>query len=126
MELWSRFTTAAKVSAVAGMCVVALGPSARAQNAVDLDAQRVLAAMSNYLGGLGSFSVGYSAADEVVTTEGQKLQFLHSGEITVQRPDKLYATRRGAAGTAETFLDGGGLTLFGSNANGYLQLAASN
>ena len=126
MELWSRLTKAVMVPAVAGMCAVAPGPSARAQSAVDPDAQSVLAAMSNHLGGLRSFSFEYSAADEVVTTEGQKLQFLHSGEITVQRPDKLYATRRGAAGTAEIFLDGRGLTLFGKNANGYLQLAASN
>jgi len=108
------------------MCAVALSPSARAQSAVDPDAQSVLAAMSNHLGGLRSFSFEYSAADEVVTTDGQKLQFLHSGEMTVQRPDKLYATRTGAAGTAEIFLDGRGLTLFGKNANGYLQLAASN
>ena len=42
--------------------------------------------------------------------EGQKLQFLHSGEIMVQRPDKLYVTRKGAAGTVEVFLDGKALT----------------
>jgi hypothetical protein len=126
MERWSRLAKAAMVSAVAGMCAVAPGPSARGQSAVDPDAQSVLAAMSNYLGGLRSFSFEYSAADEVVTTDGQKLQFLHSGEMTVQRPDKLHATRRGAAGTAEIFLDGRGLTLFGKNADGYLQLDASN
>ena len=126
MKAWSHFSKAVSVSALVGMCVLALAPSARAQNAVDPDAQSVLAAMSNYLGGLRSFSFEYSAADEVVTTDGQKLQFLHSGEMTVQRPDKLYATRRGAAGTAEIFLDGRGLTLFGKDANGYLQLGASN
>ena len=77
--------------------------------------------MSNYLGGLRSFSFEYSAVDEVVTPEGQKLQFIHSGEIMVQRPDRLHATRRGAAGTAEVFLDGKDLTLFGKRANAYLQ-----
>ena len=90
------------------------------------DAQNVLAAMSNYLGGLKSFSVEYSSVDEVVTREGQKLQFLHSGDLTVERPDKLYAIRRGATGTAELFLDGKRLTLFAKNGNAYLQLDADS
>jgi hypothetical protein len=126
MKVSSRFTKTVLVSAVVGLCVLALTPVARAQNAVDPDAQTVLAAMSNYLGGLKSFSVGYSSVDEVVTPEGQKLEFLHSGEIIVQRPDKLYAVRRGAAGAAEVFLDGKGLTLFAKKVNAYLQLDAAN
>jgi hypothetical protein len=126
MKAWPRFSKTVLASGVLGLCVLAPAPSARAQNAVAPDAQSVLAAMSNYLGGLQSFSVEYSSVDEVVTPEGQKLQFLHSGEIMVQRPDKLYAIRRGAAGTAEVFLDGKGLTLFAKNANAYLQLEAAS
>ena len=125
MKMWSHFTKAVLVYAAAGLCGVALAPSVRAEGAVDPDAQRVLTAMSNYLGALKSFSVEYSAVDEIVTPEGQKLQFLHSGEITVQRPDKLYVIRRGAAGIAEVFIDGHGLTLYGKQANTYLQLDAS-
>ena len=86
----------------------------------------VLAAMSNYVGGLKTFSVDYFAVDEVITPEGQKLQFLHSGEIIVQRPDKLHITRKGAAGTVEVFLDGKALTLFSKDANAYLKLDASS
>jgi hypothetical protein len=126
MKAWSRFSKTVLVSGVLGLCVFVLAPSARAQNAVTADARSVLAAMSNYLGGLQSFSVEYSSVDEVVTPKGQKLQFLHSGEIMVQRPDKLYAIRRGAAGSAEVFLDGKGLTLFAKNANGYLQIDAAS
>ena len=126
MGLWSYFTKAVSVSTVVGMCALVPAPSARAQNAVDPDAQSVLAAMSNYLGGLRSFSFEYSAADEVVTPEGQKLQFLHSGEMVVQRPDRLHALRRGAAGTAEIFLDGRVLNLLGRDANAYVQLPASS
>jgi hypothetical protein len=124
MELWSQFTRMTPASVVVGMCLLVPGQGARAQNAVDPDAQSVLAAMSEYLGNLRSFSVDYAAVDEIVTPEGQKLQFLHSGEIMVQRPDRLYAIRRGAAGAAEVSLDGGGLTLFAAKANAYLQLAA--
>jgi hypothetical protein len=126
MKAWSGFSKTVLVSGVLGLCVFVLAPSARAQNAVAPDAQNVLAAMSNYLGGLRSFSVEYSSVDEVVTPKGQKLQFLHSGEIMVQRPDKLYAIRRGAAGAAEVFLDGKGLTLFAKNANAYLQIDAAS
>jgi len=126
MTSWSYFTKAVSVSAVVGVCVLVLAPGAGAQNAVDSDAQSVLSTMSNYLGGLKSFSVEYSAVDEVVTPEAQKLQFLHSGEIMVQRPDKLYAIRRGAAGIAELFLDGKGLSLYGKQANAYLQFDASS
>jgi hypothetical protein len=126
MELWSRFTKVVSVSALLAVCVLTLTPSARAQPTVDADAQNVLVAMSNYIGGLKSFSVDYFAVDEVITAEGQKLQFLHSGEIMVQRPDKLYITRKGAAGTVEVFLDGKALTLFSKKANAYLKLDASS
>src|SRR5688572_24053507 len=122
MKWSSYFTRAVSVSAVTGVGVFALPPSAGAQTAVDPDAQSVLAALSNHLGELRGFSAEYSAVDEVVTPEGQKLQFLHSGEIMVRRPDKLYATRRGAAGTAEVFLDGTRLSLFAGKANAYLHL----
>jgi hypothetical protein len=121
MKAWSDLT---KAIAVAALC--ALAPSARAQPALDADAQTVLAAMSHYLGGLPSFSADYAAVDEVVTTDGQKLQFLHSGNIVIQRPDKIHVTRQGAAGDAEIFLDGKTLTLYAKNANVYLQFDAGS
>jgi hypothetical protein len=124
MKPWTLLAKTVLVTAVAALCVLA--PSARAQPAFDADSQSVLAAMSRYLGGLRSFSADYAAIDEVVTTEGQKLQFLHSGEVLVQRPNKLYVIRRGAAGVAEMFLDGKTLTLYVKNANAYLQLDASS
>ncbi len=126
MKVWSCLIKATLVCAVGAVCALVPASSARAQNAVDADAQSVLAAMSNYLGGQKNFSVDYSAIDEVVTTEGTKLEFIHSGEMTVQRPDKLYAIRRGAVGTTELFLDGKKIVLFAKNANVYLQLDASD
>ena len=119
--LWSRAMGAALVAA----CMFAIPAVPRAQDGVDADARGVLAAMSAYLGGLRSFSVDYAAADEVVTTDGQRLQFLHSGALLVQRPDRLHALRRGAAGTAEMILDGQHLILFGRDANAYVRLPAT-
>lgn len=119
---WSCATLVVLVSA----CVLAAPAAPRAQDGVDADARGVLAAMSAYLGNLRSFSVDYAAADEVVTTDGQKLQFLHSGTLLVQRPDRLQALRRGAAGTAEMVLDGQHLILFARDAHAYLRLPAPN
>jgi hypothetical protein len=121
MRLWSTLGRSAGVLAVAGLCALTTAPDAGAQNAVDPDAQSVLASMSHYLSGLKSFSVEYSAVDEVLTTSGQKLQFVHSGDIVGERPNHLFAIRRGAAGIAELFLDGKQLTLFSKGANVYLQ-----
>ena len=109
-----------------GVCVFALAQGAPAQPAVDPDARKVLAATSSYLSGLKSFSVEYTSVDEVVTPEGQKLQFLHSGEIIVQRPNKLYATRTGAAGTTEVVLDGKELAAYRKTSNAYMQLDVSS
>jgi len=97
---------------------------ARAQGSVDSDARGVLDAMSAYLGGLARFSVTYSAVDDIVTTEGQKVQFLHGGELLVQGPDRLRALRRGAAGAAEIILVGRDFILFRGEANAFLRLPA--
>lgn len=122
----SRLRKAALAAAVVAAGILATPAAPRAQAAVDADARGVLDAMSTYLGGLRSFSVAYAAVDEVVTTDGQKLQFLHSGELLVQRPDRLRALRRGAAGTAEMVLDGRELILFGREANTVLRLPATS
>ena len=126
MKSWFRFTGSGLLAAVLGLWVLGSTHHALAQPAIDPDAQKVLSAMSSYLGSLKGFSVEYAAVDEVVTPEGQKLQFLHSGDIIVQRPNKLYAIRKGAAGNSEIFLDGKTLALYSKNANAYLQLDESS
>ena len=124
MRFLARVRSVALTAAFLAACAVAAPAAPRAQGAVDADARGVLDAMSAYLGGLRSFSVAYAAVDEVVTTAGERLQFLHAGELMVQRPDRLRATRLGAAGTAEMVLDGRELILFGRQANAVLRLPA--
>lgn len=123
-SLRSRVRGVALVAILAAAWTLAAPAAPRAQTAVDADARGVLDAMSAYLGDLHSFSVDYAAVDEIVMTDGQKLQFLHSGALVVQRPDRLHAMRRGAAGTAEMVLDGKDLVLFRRDANAYLRLPA--
>jgi hypothetical protein len=112
--------------AVIGVCALATVSGARAQGAVDEDARRVLSSLSSHLGGLQRFSVEYAAVDEVITEQGQKLQFLHSGSLMVQRPDRLHAVRSGASGTSEVFLNGREMFMFGRQAQAYLQLPATS
>lgn len=126
MRPWSRLIRSAGAFAIVGLCALAAAPGGRAQGTIDPDARSVLTAMSQYLGGLKSFSVDFSAVEEVVTKDGEKLQFIHSGEIVAERPDHLFAIRKGAAGAAELFLDGKRLTLFGKSANVFLQWDASS
>ncbi|MEI5680731.1 DUF2092 domain-containing protein [Mesorhizobium sp. CCNWLW179-1] len=100
-------------------------PTSFAQAEVEPDAAKVLGAMSEYLGSLERFSVDYDVETEVVSYDGQKLQFASSGEIKVQRPDKLYASRKGAVADVELILDGSALTLYGKIANAFFQLPAT-
>lgn len=98
---------------------------AMAQPKIEDDAAKVLGEMATYLGALPHFSVDYDIETEVVSLEGQKLQFSSSGGIEIQRPNKLYASRKGAYADVEMVLDGSMLTLYGKNANMYFQLPAA-
>jgi hypothetical protein len=52
MKAWTYLARTALATAVAALC--ALAPSARAQPTLDADSQSVLAAMSQYVGGLAA------------------------------------------------------------------------
>jgi hypothetical protein len=99
--------------------------SAFAQAKIEADAAKVLGEMSDYLGSLQRFSVDYDVETEVVSYDGQKLQFISSGAMEVQRPDKLHASRKGAVVDFELMLDGKVLSLFGKNMNAFYQVPAA-
>lgn len=133
MNIRLRFTRGIGALAIAVACGMPTAPMAQAPAAsappaaaeIDADARGVLAAVSRTLDGLGRFSFEYAAVDEVITNEGDRLQFLHSGTMLVQRPDHLQATRRGAAGEARIVLDGAHLWLFAQQANAYVRVPAT-
>jgi hypothetical protein len=97
-------------------------PQKPAARKVDPEADRILTAMSSFLGGQKAFTVEYNVDNEVIAVDGQKLQFSASGSLAVQRPGRLHATRHGGFANAELFFDGQALTLLGKNANVYWQL----
>ena len=102
--------------------VVGLGTgSAIAAGAVNPDADEILRAMSNFIGNAKAFSVAADISNEVITQEGQKLQFNSSATAVVERPSHLYVTRHGGFVDAQMFFDGKLLTIFGKNANAYAQ-----
>ena len=81
-------------------------------------------AMSDYMAAQKAFSFDYDTTLEVVTTENQKLGLASSGAVTVNRPDKLRATRTGGFADVEFVFDGKTATMLGRNANAYAQAAA--
>ena len=121
----SQFRSTLAIGATAAWLALAGAPVASAQDAIDPDAASVLASMQTYLGGLQSFSAQYDVDVDVITQESEKLKFSSSGELLIQRPDKLYVTRKGFIADAEVFLDGQNLTIYGKKLNGYIQFPAA-
>ncbi len=117
----------APLTALFGHCVAALAlmlclgtPSgARADEA---DAKSLLKAMSDYMAAQDAISFGFDATLEVVTKDGQKLALASSGAVTLNRPDKIRATRSGGFADIEMLFDGKTLTLLGKTANLFTQV----
>lgn len=86
------------------------------------EAKKLLKAMSDYQAAQKAISFDYDATLEVVTNDSQKLALASSGTVTLNRPDKIRATRAGGFVDVETLFDGKTLTLLGKNANKYTQL----
>ena len=82
-------------------------------------------AMSDYMAAQKAFSFDYDTYLEVVSKQNQKLGLASSGTMTVNRPDKIRATRMGGFANVEFVFDGKTLTMLGKNANSYAQAAAS-
>ena len=106
------FTTAASIAVLA----IAASGSARAD-----DPATLLKAMSDYLASQKSLSAKFDSDVEVVTPELQKIQFTSSGEMKMNRPDKLRVRRTGGYADVELVYDGKTVSLYGNNAKSYVQ-----
>ena len=110
-----------RMTVVALSLIILFGTSAGV-SADETDAKRILKAMSDYMAAQKSFSFAYDATLEVVTTDEQKLALASSGTVTLNRPDKIQATRSGGFSHVEMSFDGKTLTLLGKEHNLYTQL----
>lgn len=105
----------------AAMLIVSAAPA----QAQDNDAKAILKAMTTYVGSLQSIQLTFDSDIEVITPQLEKIQFTNSGEVLLNRPDKLRAHRVGGYADVDLFFDGNKSTIYGRNVNGYVQLEMS-
>jgi|RhiMethySRZTD1v2_1073278.scaffolds.fasta_scaffold54430_4 hypothetical protein len=102
-----------------------LGHAQPAQPAgIEPQAEKVLRRMSDYLAGRQQFTVKAESMLEAVLTSGQRLQYDSPATLSVSRPNKLHAHRKGDLANQEFFYDGKSLTLYSPRANVYATTAA--
>jgi len=113
--------SAVGLSATAMALIVGLAAPSAAR-ADEAYAKSQLKAMSDYLAAQEAISFGFDAYLEVVTTDQQKIGLASSGTATLNRPDKIRATRTGGFTDVEMLFDGKTATVFGKTANIYAQI----
>ncbi len=86
---------------------------------VDPKADELLRKMSQSLTNMKSLQFDADHVLEVVTNEGQTLQFLAQSRVGVQRPNKGRSDRLGAFADAALYIDGKNLTIYGKKTNMY-------
>jgi hypothetical protein len=118
MKLNKRAGAIVAVLALAAMADISVARADEAQ------AKNLLKKMSDYLAAQKAISLDYDATFEVVTKQDQKLGLASSGTVTLNRPDKVRATRTGGFTSVELVFDGKTLTVLGKNANAYAQIDA--
>lgn len=106
-------TGAGIIGILALLGAVLLSPPVFAQTA-DIDAQavRLLKASTDCVASLGKFNVDTASTLEVVLHSGQKIQYDHVATLSLQRPNKLRADRRGDLVDQTFFYDGKSLTMY--------------
>ncbi len=83
------------------------------------DADRLLHQMTQYLAGLQSFKMHSISVDEVVTTDGQKIQVLADSNVAVARPNRLQSTQVDSPTGLSFWYDGKTMTLYCKTSNTY-------
>ncbi|MGB5198976.1 MAG: DUF2092 domain-containing protein [Sedimenticolaceae bacterium] len=106
----------------AGLSLIVMLGMSMAVQADEADAKRILKSMSDYMAAQKALSFDYDATLEVVTKDEQKLALASSGNVTLNRPDKIRVTRSGGFADVEMSFDGKTLTLLGNNLNAYAQV----
>ena len=89
---------------------------------VDPDADNILKSMSSYLGEMEAFSMNADIDFEIVSRNGQKLQFSSFATAVLKRPAEFHIQRKGMIANLDFIFDGKTLTLHGKNLNVYAQI----
>jgi hypothetical protein len=114
----------AKMSAIILAVAIAGAASISVARADEAQAKSLFKAMSDYLAAQKAISFNYDTNLEIVSTKGEKIGLASSGDLTLNRPNKIHLTRTGGFANVEMVFDGTTLTLLGKNANLYAQIEA--
>jgi hypothetical protein len=90
---------------------ITLSVASRVQAQED-SAFKILKAMSDYLVGQKVISAALDTDIEVITPELQKIQFASSGQLLLNRPEKLRVSRTGGYADVELLYDGSKFTIY--------------
>ncbi len=117
-------------SALAATLLLGAGGSAvagdsGASSKLDPQADALLKNMSDYMAGLKSFSADTYVFDEQIMGDGFKLSILRSGSVKMQRPNKLFVTRKGMLRDQEVFFDGSRLLVHGKGLGASIEVPVS-
>jgi hypothetical protein len=92
--------------------------------AIDPKAEQILRQMSNYLSSLQSFSVHVDAVVEGITPSGERVDADRSGDIWMERPNKLRVNMVSAHHNVQMYYDGTTFTIFTPMKNYYARWKA--
>jgi hypothetical protein len=101
-----------RIVACAFVATCIASPASAQPAGVEARAAEVLRAMTTYVASLKQFKAQTENTLEVVTPDGQKIQFSAPATVTVSRPNKMVATRQGDIVDQAFYYDGSTLTLF--------------
>jgi hypothetical protein len=119
----TNLRTLIRISATAAS--IAVLSVAATQGARADDPGKILKGMADYLAGQKSLSAKFDSDIEAITPELQKIQFTSSGQLKLNRPDKLRVKRTGGYADVELVFDGKTVSLYGNNAKSYVQADAA-
>lgn len=119
MKQEKRVRTVIRNFAAAGS--IAVLSAATMQGARADDPAKLLKTMADYLASQKSLSAKFDSDIDVVTPDLEKIQFASSGELKMNRPDKLRIRRTGGYADVELVYDGKLVSLYGNNAKSYVQ-----
>jgi len=120
-------TTATRNALAAALAVAVIGAAPAVMAATpnaDSDALQILKRMTDYLGGLESFSMHTENSFEDVLDSGQKIQYDFASSVVIQRPNKLRAERTDGAVDQLVVYDGRTLSIYEGSHDLYATIAA--
>ena len=113
-----------RLAAVAGL-TVAGAANASAQHP-EADARMVLKTMSDYLASQKTIELTFDSSIEVITPDIQKIQYASSGQVLLERPNRLRVSRVSGNGKLDLFFDGKTATLYGPGIKLYADITGAS